>query len=88
MPQLSKIDREKPGPLPGLGISYPSVGVLERIGLDWDWLWLDAQHGDIDISEAAALVRTAELIGRPALVRIPAIYPAWVGKALDFGAAG
>src|ERR1700690_824245 len=88
MPQLPKIDREKPGPLLGLGISYPSVGALERIGSDWDWIWIDAQHGDIDISESAALVRTAELIGRPALVRIPALDPAWVGKVLDFGAAG
>jgi 4-hydroxy-2-oxoheptanedioate aldolase len=88
MPQLPKIDREKPGPLLGLGISYPSVGALERIGSDWDWIWIDAQHGDIDISEAAALIRSAELIDRPALVRIPAIEPAWVGKALDFGAAG
>jgi 4-hydroxy-2-oxoheptanedioate aldolase len=88
MPQLPKIDRDKPGPLLGLGISYPSVGALERIGPDWDWIWIDAQHGDIDISETAALVRTAELIGRPALVRIPGIDPPWVGKALDFGAAG
>ena len=60
MPQLPKIDRAKPGPLLGLGISYPSVGALERIGSDWDWIWIDAQHGDIDISEAAALVRTAD----------------------------
>jgi 4-hydroxy-2-oxoheptanedioate aldolase len=64
------------------------VGVVERIGCDWDWIWIDAQHGDIDINEAAALVRTAELIGRPALVRIPAIDPGWVSKVLDFGAAG
>jgi 2-keto-3-deoxy-L-rhamnonate aldolase RhmA len=75
MPQLPKIDRAKPGTLLGLGISYPSVGALERIGSDWDWIWLDAQHGDIDISEAAALLRTAELIDRPALVRIPPSIP-------------
>src|SRR5882724_3525460 len=88
MPMLPFINRQASGPLLGLGLAYPSVGALERIGSDWDWIWIDAQHGDIDISEAAALVRTAELIGRPALVRIPAIDPAWVGKALDFGAAG
>jgi 4-hydroxy-2-oxoheptanedioate aldolase len=86
--KLPRIDRNNSGPLLGLGISYPSVGALERIGSDWDWIWIDAQHGDIDINEVAALVRTAELIGRPALVRIPAVDPGWVGKALDFGAAG
>jgi 4-hydroxy-2-oxoheptanedioate aldolase len=82
------IDRQDSGPLLGLGLVYPSVGAMERIGPDWDWIWIDAQHGDIDIGEAASLVRTAELIGRPALVRIPAQDPAWVGKMLDFGAAG
>jgi len=88
MPQLPLIDRQAPGPLLGLGISYPSVGALERIGAEWDWIWVDAQHGDIDVGEAASLIRTAELLGRPALVRIPAQDPAWVGKMLDMGAAG
>jgi 4-hydroxy-2-oxoheptanedioate aldolase len=64
------------------------VGALERIGLDWDRIWIDAQHGDIDVCETAGLIRTADLIGRPALVRIPAIDSAWVGQALDFDAAG
>jgi 4-hydroxy-2-oxoheptanedioate aldolase len=85
---LPFIDRQDPGPLLGLGLVYPSVGAMERIGPDWDWIWIDAQHGDIDIGEAASLVRTAELIGRPALVRIPSQDLAWVGKMLDFGAAG
>jgi 4-hydroxy-2-oxoheptanedioate aldolase len=88
MPMLPFIDRQASGPLLGLGLVYPSVGAMERIGPDWDWIWIDAQHGDIDIGESASLVRTAELIGRPALVRIPAQDPAWVGKMLDFGAAG
>jgi 4-hydroxy-2-oxoheptanedioate aldolase len=88
MPQLPRIDCQSPGPVLGLGICYPSVGALECIGSDWDWIWIDAQHGDIDLSETPALVRTAELIGRPALLRISTIDSAWVGKALDFGAAG
>ncbi len=88
MPMLPFIDRQASAPLLGIGLAYPSVGALERIGPDWDWIWIDAQHGDIDIGEAASLVRAAELIGRPALVRIPAQDAAWVGKMLDFGAAG
>src|SRR5882724_7174021 len=88
MPMLPFINRQASGPLLGLGLAYPSVGALERIGADWDWIWIDAQHGDIDIAEAASLIRAAELIGCPALVRIPAQDPAWVGKMLDFGAAG
>ena len=27
---------------------YPSPGVVERIGPDWDWIWIDSQHGRID----------------------------------------
>lgn len=75
-------------PQMGLGIMYPSVGVVERIGPDWDWIWIDAQHGDLDFREVVDLVRACHLIDRPALVRVPGHDAGWVGKALDAGAAG
>ena len=25
----------------GIGIHYPAPGIIERIGTDWDWLWID-----------------------------------------------
>jgi len=85
---LPFIDRNAPGPLIGLSFMYPSAGALERIGPDWDWIWIDAQHGDLDFRDAANLVRVTTLIGRPGLVRVPAQDPGWVGKLLDAGAAG
>lgn len=88
MPPLPLIDRQSPGPLLGLSISYPSPGAVERIGADWDWLWIDTQHGDLDFREAVNLVRVSTIIGRPGLVRVPAHDPAWIGRMLDAGAAG
>lgn len=86
--RLSLLDHESSAPLFGLSVMYPSRGALERIGPDWDWIWLDAQHGDMDFRDAADLVRVADLIDRPALVRVPAHDPGWIGKILDAGAAG
>ncbi len=72
----------------GLCVMYPSLGALERIGTDWDWIWIDAQHGDLDFREAAELVRASHFIQRPALMRVPAHDAGWISKALDTGAAG
>jgi 4-hydroxy-2-oxoheptanedioate aldolase len=87
-PTFATIDRKSTRPLYGLSIMYPSVGALERMGSDWDWIWIDAQHGDLDYRDSVNLVRVTTLIGRPGLVRIPSQDPGWVGKLLDAGAAG
>lgn len=75
-------------PLLGLGIMYPSPGVVERIGRDWDWLWIDAQHGDMDYRQTADLVKASHWAQVPGLVRIPSHDAGWIGKLLDIGAAG
>ena len=85
---LPFFDRNASEPLLGLSVMYPSVGAVERIGLDWDWIWIDAQHGDLDYREAVNLVRAAGSIGRPSLVRVPSHDASWVGKTLDAGASG
>lgn len=85
---LARIEPAPAGPLLGLQIVHPGPGVIERIGRDWDWIWIDAQHGDLDLPEALELVRATDLIGRPGLVRIPAHDPVWVAKSLESGAAG
>lgn len=82
------MDRNSSYPRFGLAVAYPSLGALERIGPEWDWIWADAQHGDLDFRETANLVRVADLIKRPVLVRVPAHDPGWIGKILDAGAAG
>lgn len=86
--KLPFIESHPRTPLLGLGIMYPSPGVIERIGPQWDWLWIDAQHGDMDYRETANLVKASHWIQKPGLVRIPSHDPGWIGKVLDLGAAG
>ena len=67
---------------------YPSPGVIERIGAEWDWVWVDGQHGELGYGDVLGLVRACDLIGRPAFVRVPGHEAGPIGKALDTGAAG
>ena len=70
----------------GLAITYPASGIIERIGPDWDWLWIDGQHGELGYSDILAAVRACNLIQRPAVVRVPGHDPGAIGIALDTGA--
>jgi len=72
----------------GLCIMYPSPGVIERIGPDWDWVWVDGQHGQLGYGDVLALVRACDLVGRPAFVRVPGHEAGPIGMALDTGAVG
>lgn len=72
----------------GLCLMYPSPGVIERIGADWDWVWIDGQHGELGYPDVLAMVRACDLVGRPAFVRVPGHEFGPIGLALDTGAAG
>jgi 4-hydroxy-2-oxoheptanedioate aldolase len=72
----------------GLCIMYPAPGVVERIGPDWDWVWIDGQHGELGYSDVLAIVRACDLIGRPSFVRVPGHEFGPIGMALDTGASG
>jgi 4-hydroxy-2-oxoheptanedioate aldolase len=74
-------------PLLGLSVMYPSAGAVERIGPDWDWIWIDGQHGQMGYEQTLGLVRACDLIQRPAVVRVPGHDFGGIGKALDMGAA-
>ena len=88
MTSLRKMLDAPPGrPLLGLSVMYPSPGAVERIGPDWDWMWLDGQHGEMGYEQVLALVRACDLIGRPAVVRVPGHDFGAIGKTLDMGAA-
>lgn len=72
----------------GLAVMYPAPGVVERIGPDWDWIWIDGQHGEMGYNETMQLVRACDLVGRPAIVRVSDHGFGNIGKTLDMGAAG
>jgi 4-hydroxy-2-oxoheptanedioate aldolase len=81
MPRLS--EKLKHGPQLGLSVMYPSPGSIERIGSDWDWVWIDAQHGELGYPDVLAMVRAAELAGSSPIIRVPWNEFAWIGQALD-----
>ncbi|MFA5865437.1 MAG: aldolase/citrate lyase family protein [Phycisphaerae bacterium] len=78
----------KSKPQLGLSIMYPAPGVIERIGPDWDWIWIDGQHGQLDYHDILAMVRVCSLIDRPAIVRVPSHESGLIGLTLDMGAQG
>ena len=72
-------------PLLGFCSMYASPGIVERIGQDWDWCWIDGQHGEWGAHDIVQAVRACNLAGIFALVRVPGQDPAAIGKALDTG---
>ena len=72
----------------GLCVMYPVPGAVERIGPDWDWVWIDGQHGQLGYQDMLALVRACNLVQRPAFVRVPGHEFGHIGLALDMGADG
>ena len=85
---MSFREKIQSGPQLGLCVMYPSPGAVERIGSDWDWIWLDGQHGQMGYAEILNMVRACDLIQRPALVRVPGHELSNISMALDAGAAG
>ncbi len=76
----------KKRPMIGFCLMYPAAGIVERVGADWDWIWIDAQHGQLDYKDVLEAVRTCNLIKRPSVVRVPDHSPGNIGKYLDTGA--
>jgi 4-hydroxy-2-oxoheptanedioate aldolase len=82
-------DRLKAGqPQFGCVITYPLPGAIERTGSDWDWFWLDGQHGQLAYQDVLALVRACDLVGRASFVRVPGHDSGPIAMALDAGATG
>lgn len=78
----------KKRPQLGLLYSYPAPGIIERIAGDWDWVWIDGQHGQLEYSDILAAVRACNAAGRPAVVRVPDHAYGTIGKVLDTACEG
>lgn len=64
------------------------VDLLRRLASSgFDWVAVDAQHGPIDRAALHAIGRALADAASPFVVRVPAVDPAWIGAALDAGAA-
>jgi 2-keto-3-deoxy-L-rhamnonate aldolase RhmA len=71
----------------GTGLTGPiDLPVLRTLAnCEVDWLFLDLEHGSLDISELLTIVQTADLLGMCSVLRIPSLEYHWVARALDTG---
>jgi len=69
-------------------MTYPCPGVIESIGPDWDWVWIDGQHGQLDYRDMLAMVRACDLVGKPAYVRVPWNEQGWIALVNDMAVSG
>ncbi len=55
----------------GIGLMYPSPGCIEGAFKDWDFVWIDGQHGQIAYDTALQCVQAAGAAGTETLIRVP-----------------
>jgi len=74
----------------GYWLTLDSPVLAERLaGVGFDYVVLDAQHGELDgRAQVAALIAVDAVRGAVALVRVEANLATPIGRALDSGAAG
>lgn len=78
-----------PGLRKGLWLTFLSPYGLEvAAGSGVDWIGVDLQHGDVEMSAVPGLLRVAERADLPLLTRMPSHDPALIGRALDAGVNG
>ena len=69
-------------------VSFPSPEVVELLSkLDFDWLFIDGEHGPFGALEMQRMLQAA---GNdcPCLIRVPSNDLVYIKQALDIGAAG
>ncbi len=81
-------DALKERPQLGFCNMYPAPGIVERVAPDWDWIWVDGQHGELDYTDMLSAVRACNLVKRAAIVRVPGQEYGHIGKALDMNPEG
>lgn len=72
----------------GLALCYNCPGIVERVGRDWDWIWVDAQHGQFSYDDVVSAVRAVEVVGGRAVLRAPGKSAEWLGLYADLAPAG
>lgn len=75
--------------LTGVFVKLPCPDVLElAASAGFDLVVVDLEHSTLGDKEALDLLRYADALGLPALVRLPRVDPALVNRVLEAGAVG
>jgi 2-keto-3-deoxy-L-rhamnonate aldolase RhmA len=72
----------------GLAITLPAPGIIDAIGAGWDWVWTDAQHGQMSYETMLHLIRAADLRGLASIPRVPGHAYDTIGPVMDMRPAG
>jgi len=75
-------------PLFGVVMCFGAPVVAELLAKDWDWVWVDDQHGDFDSQSLRASIAACNAARVPCAVRIPCLDEGAILHALDAGANG
>lgn len=76
-------------PVQGVFVKLPAYQVLDLIDAsDYDFVIVDREHSQLSEHQALDLLRHAETIGLPALLRLPRVDAGEINRALEAGACG
>jgi 4-hydroxy-2-oxoheptanedioate aldolase len=71
----------------GLVNTYPAAGIVEGMCAGWDFVWIDAQHGQIAYESALHAVQAARGVGVESVLRPPGHEPGTLGRYADLAPA-
>ncbi|GAA3695400.1 4-hydroxy-2-oxoheptanedioate aldolase [Arthrobacter ginkgonis] len=84
-PSLDLVERGRRG----VWIGLPEAASIELICAEGpDWIGIDGQHGQAELSDLLGMVDAANVFGVPAIVRVPGHDAGWAGRVIDSGAQG
>lgn len=73
----------------GVIVQLPSPESVEMAGYTgYDFVWIDAEHGTLTLTDINNMIRAAEAVGVDAIVRVPDNNPSFIQRVLDAGATG
>jgi len=72
----------------GSNVSLNDISSTELITSFMDFVWLDMEHGGINIKTVEGHIMMAKKNGKVALVRVPRLGEDWIKMVLDSGAHG
>jgi len=71
----------------GFACTFVCPGIIEAIGREFDFCWVDAQHGSWELRDVAEAIRACEIVGTPAIVRVADHTYGRIGRVLDLDPA-
>ena len=73
----------------GYNLTYPSVWDIEVLGrIDFDFVWLDGEHGPFTLENIEDICRTADAAGMTTIARVPDVNASTILRFLDRGVQG